>query len=231
MQDFDKLALSRLIRLAIGSRTQLEFSEQIGISAAHLSRLVRGRVDSPPTINTLKKIAGHAENGVIYQALLDACGYSLPEGRENPPGHPKKDCRFLRATILSALESLPVPWSVNPMDSQVLCDLSVSFEHMDRPAPCWYFYFLAPKQEPELWREMYKSLLYLPVKQGDKCSLVTDSRDDYQQWVANPPLNLRLALSILFIDPAALTVLKETWLCAPEGDLKIPRLSEETDDL
>lgn len=224
MQDFDKYALSRLLRLAVGSRTQQEFSKQIGLSAAHLSRLVRGRLDSPPTVYTLKKIASHAENGVSYQALLDACGYSLPEnGRENPPGHPKKDCRFLRATILSALETLPVSWTVKPMDAQASYDLSVSFQPLDRSAPCWYFYFLAPQEEPELWREMYMKLLYLPVKPEDKCSFITDSKEIYQQGIEDPPLNLSLALSIILVDPEALVVLKEQWLC-PSRACKIPSL-------
>lgn len=227
MQDFDKDALSRLIRLAVGNRSQLEFSQLISLSAPHLSRLVRGRVESPPTVATLKKIASHAENGITYQALLDACGYSLPENWKGTSAeHPKKDCRFLRATILSALEALPVSWTIKPIEAQASYDLSVSFPRKDPSCsvPCWYFYFLAPQEEPELWREIYMKLLYLPVKPEDKCSFITDSRELYQQLLQDPPLNLSLALSILLIDSKALVVLDEQWLCFSQT-CRIPLLA------
>ena len=66
-------------------------------------------------------------------------------------------------------------------------------------------------------------LLYLPVKPEDKCSFITDSKEIYQQGIEDPPLNLSLALSIILVDPEALVVLKEQWLC-PSRACKIPSL-------
>ena len=54
---FDKSALSILLKKALGNRTQKSFAEDIQISKEHLSRLVNQKRDTPPNIDTLNKIA------------------------------------------------------------------------------------------------------------------------------------------------------------------------------
>ncbi len=67
----------RLLKLAIGdSRKQAEFARESGIAAPQLNRMLNQKEIGRPFVSTLKKIAGHAVNGVMLKDLLSACGYS-----------------------------------------------------------------------------------------------------------------------------------------------------------
>ena len=72
---FDKSAFSILLKRALGNRTQKSFAEDIQMSKEHLSRLVTQKRETPPTIDTLTKIALNSQNRVSLQELLSVCGY------------------------------------------------------------------------------------------------------------------------------------------------------------
>lgn len=72
---FDKSQFAELLLAAKGSRSLRNYAKLSDISAAHLSRLSRALVDSPPTPDTLRKLAVHAENGVILKDMMHVCGY------------------------------------------------------------------------------------------------------------------------------------------------------------
>ena len=50
---FDKSALSLLLKRALGNRTQISFAKDTQMSQEHLSRLVTQKRETPPTIDTL----------------------------------------------------------------------------------------------------------------------------------------------------------------------------------
>lgn len=75
-QNFDKQRLSTLLWKAQGDRTREKFSQDAGISLTQVSKLVKGIADGPPRPITLRKIADIAQNGITYNDLMDACGYS-----------------------------------------------------------------------------------------------------------------------------------------------------------
>lgn len=213
---FDQITFSELLKKAIGSRKQKDFAGLVGISSAHLSRIINRRFDTPPSIDTLKKIATYAENGVTYQDLLETCGYigdsesnidfSLPP--ENAPSN-----KFVKATILTALESRGFSWELinEPEDSQY--DLTIRIrpeEHLR-----WHFKFLSQKNEDQIRKQFsnnYLKLIFQKINVTDKLSFVTCSQKEFDMYVEQLPISLNVNLSIILVDESQLDIQKEYWL-------------------
>ena len=75
MGSFDKKEFARLLKLAIGSRSLNQFALHCEVSSAHLSRLTRELLETPPNPDTIRKIANKALNGVTYEDLMKAAGH------------------------------------------------------------------------------------------------------------------------------------------------------------
>ena len=73
---FDRELFAELLFCAKGtSRSLNKFADDCGVSAAHLSRLSRQMLDTPPSPSTLCHIVASAQNGITYNNLMNACGY------------------------------------------------------------------------------------------------------------------------------------------------------------
>lgn len=77
--DPDKLAM--LIKKAIGTRTQEQFSQTSHLGRVYVNRLANGKTQSQPTEVTLKKIA-KATDAVTENELRQACGYEPLPGED-----------------------------------------------------------------------------------------------------------------------------------------------------
>lgn len=209
--NYNQSAFSQLLRSAIGNRKKKDFASIIGISPEYLSRLLNGKAPNTPSIELLKNIARNAQNSISYSQLLQVCGYTgRNESPANPPISASESHKFMKATILTALESLSMPWTLEP--SGVSCDLSIrvssEMEH------CWYFRFL-PMEEDQLQQhlsENYLALLFQSIKNEDKYSLVTSSKAEYDLFLEQLPVNLNLNLSIILVDMEHLEIQEESWL-------------------
>ena len=75
---FNKLVFGAILRQTVEKTTLSinEFSRQAGISASYISRLIRGKVNSPPSPQVLARLARNNEQ--VYLRMLVAVGY-LPE--------------------------------------------------------------------------------------------------------------------------------------------------------
>lgn len=213
---FDQSTFSVLLKKAIGSRKQKDFASTIGISSAHLSRILNHRYDTPPSVDTLKKIAANAENNVTYHELLEVCGYisesdsitefSLPE-------LPATSNKFVKATILTALEAHGFSWELihNAEDSQY--DLAIRISDEDRLQ--WFFQFLSQKSEDQMRKALsgnYLKLLFQKMETSDKLSFVTCSRKEFEIYLDKLPENLNMNLSIILVNEAELDIQEERWL-------------------
>lgn len=213
---FDQSTFSDLLKKAIGSRKQKEFASEIGISPAHLSRILNHRFDTPPSIDTLKKIAASAENNISYQELLEACGYisedetfidfSLPI--EAAPSN-----KFVKATILTALESRNFSWELTNATEDSPYDLSVRINASERLQ--WYFRFLSQKSEDQMRKQLsqnYLNLLFQKMENTDKLSFVTCSRREFEIYLDKLPESLNMNLSIILVNEAQLEIQEERFL-------------------
>lgn len=77
--DPDKLAV--LVKKAIGTRTQEQFSQTSHLGRVYVNRLANGKTQSQPTEVTLKKIA-KATDAVTENELRQACGYEPIPGED-----------------------------------------------------------------------------------------------------------------------------------------------------
>ena len=73
---FNKTKFALLLKQAKGAERSInQYAIDSGISAAHISRLMRGLLDTPPTPQTIKKLAEFAYGGVTYEQFMEAAGY------------------------------------------------------------------------------------------------------------------------------------------------------------
>jgi len=74
--EFDKRSFVEYLNKARGDRSINKYAEECGVSAAHISRLLREMIDTPPNPDIIKKFTDHAHNGVTYGQLMQAAGHS-----------------------------------------------------------------------------------------------------------------------------------------------------------
>lgn len=75
MTEFDKEKFAELLYKAKGKRSINNYALKSGVTSAHISRLLRGLLDTAPTPPTIKKLADHAQNDVTYEDLMKAAGH------------------------------------------------------------------------------------------------------------------------------------------------------------
>lgn len=79
LMDVDYEVFHKLLKTAIGGRTQRQFAEECGITPTYLNRLLHTDTITP-TPETLTKIAEHSE--VLMGDLMRACGYPVQSAFE-----------------------------------------------------------------------------------------------------------------------------------------------------
>lgn len=77
---FNKEKFADLLKQAKGDRSINQYALHSGVSAAHISRLMRCLLDTPPNPDTIKLLADKAYNEVTYDDLMIAAGHL----EENP---------------------------------------------------------------------------------------------------------------------------------------------------
>lgn len=219
-ENYDQAAFSQLLRISIGSRKKKDFAGLIGISPEYLSRLLNGKSQNPPSNDLLKTIARNTAGGVTYSQLLEACGYTgRNESAIDLTLAASETPKYMKATILTALEALSIPWTLeNNVSSTPVCDLAIALT--SDPAHKWHFRFLTSVSDSQIQshlEESYLSLIFQSIKTDDKYSLVTCSNAEYQLFLNELPVNLNINLSIILIDGAHLEIQEESWLSRAVG--------------
>lgn len=79
--EYDPDKLAALVKKAIGTRTQEQFSQTSHLGRVYVNRLANGKTQSQPTEVTLKKIA-KATDAVTENELRQACGYEPLPGED-----------------------------------------------------------------------------------------------------------------------------------------------------
>jgi transcriptional regulator with XRE-family HTH domain len=75
---FDKNDFARLLKTAKGNRSINKYAGDSGVTSAHISRLLREKIDTPPNPDTIKKLAEAAGSNVTYEELMVAAGHIVP---------------------------------------------------------------------------------------------------------------------------------------------------------
>lgn len=204
---FDKSALSLLLKRALGNRTQKSFAKDTQMSQEHLSRLVTQKRETPPTIDTLMKIALNSQNRVALSELLAACGYD-----PNTVAVSAAIQHMIDAVTL-ALSHFPYKFSEHPCDVTDFYQMILDFS--DGPIHRWYFHFLPDNTFASADHALAANLLYLISKEMDshsKISFVTSIPLLFHYYMEHRPYNLDLNFSLILINEHTLAVSKETVL-------------------
>lgn len=76
---FNKEIFAKQLEQARGDRSINKYADECGISAAHISRLLRQMINTPPSPDTIKKLADKAYNGITYYQLMQSAGHLAPD--------------------------------------------------------------------------------------------------------------------------------------------------------
>lgn len=76
---FNKSYFSHLLKKARGSRSINRYASDSGVTSAHISRLLREKIETPPNPDTIKKLSNAAQNSVTYEDLMIAAGHIVRE--------------------------------------------------------------------------------------------------------------------------------------------------------
>lgn len=77
---FNPDLLIDLVKKAQGEHSLNQFAKLCGIDSGNLSRIINNKNTRPPKPDTLKKIADQAQNGITYEALMQAAGHIIFSG-------------------------------------------------------------------------------------------------------------------------------------------------------
>ncbi len=101
---FDKEVFAYTLKKAIGDRTQRDFALDSSVNHSYISKLLNGKLDTPPTPRTLKKIALAAGNHISYHDLLTAAGYRS-ESFSDFTNSPSTNFHKIKANIFELTEA------------------------------------------------------------------------------------------------------------------------------
>ena len=74
VQAFDREALAKLGRIALGGKKIADAMEQTGLSRSTISKLLNRKMSGPPSVDTLRRLAGD-EHSPLFRNMLEVCGY------------------------------------------------------------------------------------------------------------------------------------------------------------
>lgn len=216
---YNKQEFAALVSRAVGNTMKRDFARLIEVTPEYLSRILNCKLANPPSIQVIQLIANHASNGVTYSQLLMAAGYAS-SGDDiatlDAPDTLTEDVKkFMQGTILTALSSLGVPFTMEMENKDTKHHVSVSLS--SEAVTNWRFIFLynttAELMSNQL-NNIYFDLIFENIMETEKISFVTSSKEEFELYTKKKPANLNLNLSVILIDEKSLAVKKESWLCS-----------------
>ena len=210
--------LNKLFLKAKGNLSRAEMVERTGLSTALVSRMINGRLVTPPVPSSLKKIAnGSVNHCVSYKELLEAAGYEPEKYISAKELEEVQDKKFTTiahlatATMSLHLTNLPEPYFMTiPSGNDSIWDLIG--EGLDGTK--WYFDYILEfdySRAGLVRNNLSKHLgdyLFNAVA-NDKISIVTNSETYFDYLSQHKPLPIKANLSVILIDTSALSVIKE----------------------
>ena len=214
---YNKEEFAALVLRAVGNTKKKEFASLIEVTPEYFSRIVNSKLANPPSVQKIQLIANHASNGVTYAQLLTAAGYASSTDDtvtlDAPDTLTETVKKFMQGTILTALSSLGVPFTMEQEKKDTNYHVSVSLS--SGSVTKWHFIFLH-NASMELMNSqlslLYSRLIFENVTETEKISFVTSSKEEFDLYTKKKPSNLNLNLSVILIDEKSLTIQKESWL-------------------
>lgn len=214
---YNKEEFAALVLRAVGNTKKKEFASLIDVTPEYFSRIVNSKLANPPSVQKIQLIANHASNGVTYTQLLTAAGYASSTDDtvtlDAPDTLTETVKKFMQGTILTALSSLGVPFTMEQEKKDTNYHVSVSLS--SGSVTKWHFIFLynaSMELMSSQLSSLYSRLIFENITETEKISFVTSSKEEFDLYTKKKPSNLNLNLSVILIDEKSLTIQKESWL-------------------
>ena len=214
---YNKEEFAALVLRAVGNTKKKEFASLIDVTPEYFSRIVNSKLANPPSVQKIQLIANHASNGVTYAQLLTAAGYASSTDDtvtlDAPDTLTETVKKFMQGTILTALSSLGVPFTMEQEKKDTNYHVSVSLS--SGSITKWHFIFLynaSMELMSSQLSSLYLRLIFENITETEKISFVTSSKEEFDLYTKKKPSNLNLNLSVILIDEKSLTIQKESWL-------------------
>lgn len=214
---YNKEEFAALVLRAVGNTKKKEFASLIEVTPEYFSRIVNSKLANPPSVQKIQLIANHASNGVTYAQLLTAAGYASSMDDtvtlDAPDTLTETVKKFMQGTILTALSSLGVPFTMEQEKKDTNYHVSVSLS--SGSVTKWHFIFLynaSMELMSSQLSSLYSRLIFENITETEKISFVTSSKEEFDLYTKRKPSNLNLNLSVILIDEKSLTIQKESWL-------------------
>ena len=211
--NFDLVTFAILLEKAKGDRSINQYANTIGISAAHISRLLRRLVNAPPSPETINKFASGAYNGVTYGELMLAAGH-IDEKTEEISTMQKRSQtvetqkRFFQI-ILSDLYTRDFEWSLNKTINGP-ADLMLEITNWEYSK--WYIQIKAFVTSRTIYN-IYGEIACIELTPDTKITVAVASKNEFELLFTNPPKSLRANLYVMLIDLGSGKITKEEMLC------------------
>ncbi|HEY8889907.1 MAG TPA: hypothetical protein VIM70_06595 [Clostridium sp.] len=212
-ENFDLVTFAILLEKAKGDRSINQYANTIGVSAAHISRLLRSLVKAPPSPETINKFASGAYNEVTYGELMLAAGH-IDEKTEEISTRQKRtqtlenDKKFFQV-ILSDLYTRDFEWSLNKtIDAPA--DLMLEITNLEYSK--WYIQIKAFVTSRTLYN-VYGQIASIELTPDTKITVAVGSKNEFDLLFNNPPKSLRANLYVMLIDLVSGKITKEEKLC------------------
>jgi len=211
---FDTEAFSDLLQKAKGNRSINKYAHEIDISAAHISRLIRGLIDTPPSPETINKFAQGAYNGVTYNDLMIAAGHIT---KVNETAEKENDSilekEFLKI-LLTELYQQDFEWNFEKSKgTHFVPDFTVRLN--DSEYSVWHIElkFLNSMKFNDLY-SIYGRIATLDLIPTVKFTIAVQSLEAFNYIKKAPPLSLRANLFVMHVDLQKQEIVKEERLCS-----------------
>ncbi|WP_291637733.1 hypothetical protein [Clostridium sp.] len=210
---FDLVTFAMLLEKAKGDRSINQYANTIDVSAAHISRLLRQLVKSPPAPDTINKIASAACNGVTYSDLMLAAGHINDRTEEISTENKRiqiiENKKKFFQVILSDLYTRDFQWSLNKtIDGPA--DLMLEITNWEYSK--WYIQ-IKPFVNTTIMYNVYGQIATNVLASDIKVSIAVGSQKEFDLFVNNPPKSLSANLYVMLIDLKNVKIIKEDKLC------------------
>ena len=211
--NFDLVTFAILLAKARGDRSINQYASAVDVSAAHISRLLRQLVKSPPSPDTISKFAGGAANGVTYTELMIAAGHIDDKSEEVSTDNKRvqivENKKKFFQIIISDLYTRDFEWNLNKtIDGPA--DLMLEIANCEYSK--WYIQ-IKPFVTSRTIYNVYGQIASIEMASDIKVSVAVGSKNEYELFISNPPKSLRANLYIMLIDIGSGKITKEEKLC------------------
>lgn len=211
--NFDLVTFAILLRKAQGEGSINDYAKSVKISAAHISRLLRELISTPPSPNTIKKLSSGACNGVTYSDLMIAAGHidDMTEeiSKESRLVQTKENKKKFFQIILSDLYTSDFDWNLNKTINGPI-DLMIDISNWEYSK--WYIQ-IKPYVTSETIYSIYGEISCLELTSDSKVTIAVGSKNEFDFISKTPPKSLRANIFIMLLNLSSGKIIKEEKLC------------------